>query len=169
MQGKRPLRHVEIVANGFRATGLLLGLLSLVLLFLFGGSLFLAARQPSPPPSHPLDIHTYGIVGLLQNGAIGLGQGLNFLATLGLWLGVLVAVVSLLVLLFALLLFLVGRGVADRAGWARVVAALLAVIVLLVCGSVLFNLPRDGAAIAGACMLIAFYSLWVLGWRYRDA
>ncbi|HEY1631591.1 MAG TPA: hypothetical protein VGF56_09755 [Rhizomicrobium sp.] len=164
-----PVRHVKIVANGFRATGLLLGLLSLILLFMFGGSLFLAAHQQSPPPSHPLDIHIYGIVGLLQNGAIGLGQGLNFLAALGLWLGVLVAVVSLLFLLFALFLFLVGRGVAARTGWARIAAALLAVLVLLVCGSVLFNLTREAATIVGLCMLTALYSLWVLGWRYRDA
>jgi hypothetical protein len=160
------LRHVKIVANGFRATGLLLGAVSLVSLFMFGGSLFLVGRQPPPPPSHPLDIQTYGLVGLLQNGAIGLGHALNFLGTLGLWLGVLIAVVSLVVLVVASLLFFIGRGVAAHAGWARIAAGLCAGFALLVCGSVLFSLPREGAAIDGAFVVVVLYTLWVLGWRY---
>jgi hypothetical protein len=160
------LRHVKIVANGLRAAGLLLGILSLVSLFMFGGSLFLIGRQPSPPPSHPLDIQTYGLVGLLQNGAIGLGHALNFLGTLSLWLGVLMVVVSLVVLIVALLLFFIGRGVAAHAGWARIAAGFGAGVVFLASGSVLSSLPREAAAIDCAFMAVALYTLWVLGWRY---
>ncbi len=159
------MSQVGIVANFFRAVGLLLGSGAIVLLVMFGGSLF-DLNRPPPDPSHPLSVQTYGIVGLIQNGAIGLSKMLGFLGEVGLWVGVLMTVVSVVLLIVAIILFVTGSGVAAHAGWARVVAAFFSLLVLLLSAIVMVNLPRGEMIVPGVIAAAALYTIWVLGWRY---
>jgi hypothetical protein len=132
---------------------------------MFGGSLF-ALNRPPPDPSHPLSVSTYGIVALLQNGAIGFAKMFGFLSEIGLWVGVAMTIVSVVVLVIAILLFVIGNGVAAHSGWARVVALIFTTFVLLAALVVTFSTPREAAIIPGLFVAGALYAIWVLGWRY---
>ncbi len=160
------MNHVRIVANGFRVLGLTLGIPAVALLFTFGGSLFALHHQPASDPSHPLDINKYGIVGLLQNGAIGLGKGLEFLSGVGLWAATIMAVLALVVFLLAGILFLTGRGIAARRRWARIAGIMFCVLTLLAAWTLAFNVPRDGIVAVMMLVAVTIYALWILGWRY---
>jgi hypothetical protein len=86
--------HVRIVANGFRALGVALAIPALVLLFMFGGSLFSLAHPPAVEPTHPLDLGKYGIVALVQYGAIGAAKMFQIFGVIGMWAGVFMAILS---------------------------------------------------------------------------
>jgi hypothetical protein len=164
--------HLLIVAIEFRIAGLLLGLPSLAAL---AGLIYTGvdlATTPLPPPdnSEYLDVQTYGLAGALQNGGKGvgaiLGKLLELLSGAALWVIALLSVVTLLATLFAVLLYVTGRGIGQHAGWARIVAIVLAAGLLLVSIGVLALLRRDLALLAGLPIGLSLYTLWVLGWRF---
>jgi len=138
----------------------------LALLFVFGGSLFSVAHPPTFQASHPLDIGKYGLVGLLQNGAIGVAGVFQFLGIVGFWASVVLTVLSLIVLLLALVLFFTGRGIVAHRLWARIAGIVFCVLGLLFGWSILFNVSREVAAAIVLLSAAAVYSLWTLGWRY---
>jgi hypothetical protein len=158
--------HVRIVANGFRALGVALAIPALVLLFMFGGSLFSLAHPPAVEPTHPLDLGKYGIVALVQYGAIGAAKIFQIFGVIGMWAGVFMAILSIVVLVFALVLFLTGRGIAAHGRWARIVGIACSVFALLVCWGVGLNVPRGGVIIVLVIVAAAVYAFWTLGWRY---
>jgi hypothetical protein len=161
-----PNIHLRIVATGFRVAGWLIGIPSLLSLLTFGASLFELGQSPLPGPSENLDIGTYGLVALLADGAEALGKILSFLAGLAIWIVVAVAIVSLTTLILALVLYATGRGIRRRASWARIVAILIAVTLLLSSAGSLAVLPEDVALAASLPLGLSVYALWVLFWRF---
>jgi hypothetical protein len=122
------------------------------------------ARQRAPY----LDVGTYGLVGLLDNAAHGVGAGLAFLGGVAGWVLGLAAIAALMAAIFAVLLWLVGRGLRAKATWARIVAALLCLALLPNCTAALAILRLGPAIIDAAIIAGLLYALWVLGWRFAD-
>jgi len=165
--------HRRIVAVGFRILGLLLGIPAFAALAGLTYSAIDLGSLPIPPPDNSayLDVGTYGLVGLLSNGAKAVGTGLGKLLALlsgaATWVVVSLAIALLLTLLFAVLLFFVGRGIGRHAKWARIVGMLLAAGFILAPIGVLAVLPRDLMLLACLPFGLSFYTLWVLGWKFE--
>jgi len=158
-------RHLSIVATGFRAAGWLLAVPSLAaLLFLLWA--WFSLQGGTPPDPRYTSIQKYGIIGVLQSGAYGLGKIFETLGGLSRWLAGILAVVSVLALAFSAALVYTGRGLQQHAVWARVVAGILALACLLSSSGMVLGLPRAGAATSLLLAGAAAYSLWVLGWRF---
>ena len=98
------IRHLLIVAIGFRLTGILLGAASIAALVDLADTALLLRRTPPPEIGPPLDIKTYGLVGLLSNAARGIGFGLHALAGVVSILVMIMLAAAVFALLLALLL-----------------------------------------------------------------
>jgi hypothetical protein len=160
------IRHLLIVAIGFRLTGILLGAASIAALVDLADTALLLRRTPPPEIGPPLDIKTYGLVGLLSNSARGIGFGLHALAGVLSILVMIMLAAAVFALLLALLLYLTGRGIGQQATWARVVAILLSLSLALASGAIMAVMRRDHAAFATLAIGLSLYSLWVLIWRF---
>jgi hypothetical protein len=161
------ISHLLIVAIGFRLTGLLLGIAAIAELVELVDTALMLRKLPPPDNDAPLDISTYGLVGLLNNGARVVGKGMYaFLTGPGSWLITLLTVVMLIVLLLAALLYLVGRGIGHHATWARVLAMLMCLGLMLVSCSLAAVMERNLAPLAVVPIGLSLYTLWVLIWRF---
>jgi hypothetical protein len=164
--------HLRIVAGEFRIAGLLLGIPSVAAFAYLLYSIIDLRSVPAPPPDHSsyLDIEKYGLVGLLNNGIKGVGavvgKPLEVAAQMAMRLMEIAAVASFAAALFAVLLYVIGRGIAHHATWARIFGAVLTIMVLLVSVMALTSLPRDLAPYAALPIALSLYTLWTLGWRF---
>ena len=164
--------HLRIVAGEFRVFGLLFGVPSLAT---FGLAIYSAidlGSVPVPPPdkSDYLDVGTYGLTGLLVNGgeAIGTGLGklLELLSSAAPWIIGALAMESLAMTLFAVLLYFTGQGIGRSATWARIVGILLTTGSMIVFIGMLVILPQGLMLLACLPMALSLYTLWVLCRRY---
>lgn len=154
----------EIVAWGFRIGGWLLGVPSLVALVTVIAGLFVP--RPAPDKSPYLDVQTYGVAGLLTNGAKGVGKALDGLGGFLSWVEWALAIGLSASLGLAVVLYFTGRGIARHATGAGVVGIGLSAIFLLVWLTILMSLPRGGAmAVPAVGMALSLYAIWVLVWR----
>jgi hypothetical protein len=160
------IRHLLIVATGFRVVGLALGIASLVTLVDVADTWFQIRRMPPPDMGPPLDLKTYGLVGLLHNAARGFGYGVQALAGLFSILLIVVAVAAMFGLLAAVLLYLTGGGVGQHAIWARIVAVATATLLAFMSCTVAATIQRDLVPFAALPMGLSLYALWVLIWRF---
>jgi hypothetical protein len=156
--------HRDIVAWGFRIWGLVLGLPSLV-----GLALVLVARFSGggkTADGEYLDVGTYGITGLIANGAKGVGRVFEWLGGIASWIeGALAVVLGVLVVAGAALFF-IGRGIARHAPGAATFGIVLLVIFALVWAVVLLSVNRNAAmAVPALGLAMSLYAIWVLGWR----
>ncbi len=156
-----------IVGYGFRVLSLLFGVPSfVVLLDLFVNLFVLKTPMPQPDNSPPLDVQKYGIVALLDYGARGIGAMFGAFTALAVWVAQLLAALLFFVVLFAVLLFFVGRGIAHHAMWARVMGILISAALLLACIGLLSVTDRMATMTVCVGIVVALYTIWVLGWRY---
>lgn len=160
------IRHLLIVAIGFRFAGMLLAVASTTTLVDVAGTWFEIRRLPPPEIGPPLDLKTYGLVGLLHNAARGFGYGVHAMAGLFSILLVVLAVTAIFGLLVAVLLYLTGSGIGRHAIWARIVAILTASLLALASCAVMAVMRRDHAPFAALPIGISLYALWVLIWRF---
>ena len=163
-------RQLSIVAGGFCVAGLMLAVASIVALIVTVPDIFTLHQLGTAGHSQNLDIQKYGLVGLLQNGANGVGSVLGFFAGAGSWVLAILSVAFFALLVFAVVVFLAGRGIRRRAGWARIVAGLISLgVLLLFFPALLLALhalrPALGA-IAALPIGASLYTLWVLIWRF---
>jgi hypothetical protein len=158
--------HLRWVALALRVAGWALGVPSLLSTLGLTVGAFVLRQAPATPASHSLDIRTYGLVGLLENGARGVAKTLEFLISVGTLVVTALAIASLAATLIALILYLAGRGVQHHATWARIVAILIFLGLLAATLGALSVLPR--ILVPVDCLLIglSLYSLWVLVWRF---
>jgi hypothetical protein len=122
--------------------------------------------MPPPEIGPPLDLKTYGLVGLLHNAARGFGYGVHAMAGLFSVLLVVLAVTAMFGLLVSVLLYLTGSGIGRHAIWARIVAILTASLLALASCAVMAVMRRDNAPFAALQIGISLYALWVLIWRF---
>ncbi len=160
------IRHLLIVATGFRLAGILLGAASIAALADVTNTWLQTRRMPPVETGPPLDIKTYGLVGLLGNAARGFGYGLHALAGLLSFILAIVAVVAVLALLVALLLYLTGSGIGQRAIWARIVAIPISIGLAFMSCTIMAFIRRDLAPFAALPTGLSLYALWVLIWRF---
>jgi hypothetical protein len=160
------VRHLVIVAAGFRITGLLLALASILALVDLADTALVMRRVPPPETGAPLDIGTYGLVALIVNAARGADYLLHALAGVASFILVVLAIAALLTLLFGALLFLTGRGIGQHAAWARITAMLLSAGLALASCAVMAVMRRDHAPFAAVPIGLSLYTLWVLTWRF---
>jgi hypothetical protein len=159
--------HLLVVAFGFRLTGLLLGIAAVAALVDLADTALMLRRLPPPEAGAPLDVGTYGLVGLLANVARGVGKaGYAFLTGPGAWFIELLIVVALMTLLLAALLYFTGRGVGHHATWARIVAIGMSIGLTMVSCSVAALMERNVAPLAVVPIGLSLYTLWVLIWRF---
>lgn len=157
--------HRQIVARGFRVGGWLLGAPSLAALLAVCASLVFV-RAPADKSSY-LDIGTYGIAGLIANGAKGVGDVLGWFGGIGVWIEEALAAGLAAALAFAIVLYLTGRGLARHSPAARIVGIGLSVVFLLFWTLVLLSLNRSAMAVPAVGMGVSIYAIWVLGWVSR--
>jgi hypothetical protein len=160
------IRHLLIVACGFRLAGILLAIASITTLVDVAGTWFEIRRLPPPEIGPPIDIKTYGLVGLLHNAARGFGYGVHAMAGLFSILLVVLAVTAIFGLLVAVLFYLTGSGIGRHAVWARIVAILTAAVLALASCAVMTLMRRDHASFATLPIGLSLYTLWVLIWRF---
>lgn len=159
------MNHRDIVAWGFCIGGALLGLPSMVGLVLIGGNLLLAPPA-APDKSGMLDVGTYGIAGLIANGAKGVASMFDWLGGLAAWVEGALAVVLGVLVVFAVVLFFTGRGIARHASGAGAVGISLSVAFALFWLVVLLSVERGTPMLVPAVGLaMAGYAVWVLGSR----
>lgn len=160
-------RHLAIVSAAFTWTGAILGLPSFAaLLYLLYG--LLTARLP-PPPADTAGQADYGsLVGLLVSGARLAGKAAFFVLAGLEWAMVALALAAGLLVLVAVALLAIGRGLDAHQMWARTLGILLASGAWLGGASTALSV-RKGPAIAAALALTAActYVLWAL-WRRFD-
>jgi hypothetical protein len=158
--------NLLIVATGFRVAGWVLGVPSLVSLLGLGIGSFSLFQSPPIDPSQDLDIKTYGLIALLARGAEYLGKTLEFLTGMVAWVVAILLILSLVTLLFAVVLYVTGRGIGNHATWARILAILISLGFLVSSVGVLMILRRDLAALACVPIGMSLYMLWALCWRF---
>jgi hypothetical protein len=166
------MNHRMIVAWIFRAGGLLFGVPAFIGLIDIVTSLILfshAARQVHQ--SHMLDIQKYGIAGMISDGGQLLGGMFMLFVGLGMFIAVLVAIVFVMMIVFALFCFFTGNGIARRAEWARVMGIVLSAICLLFWLTGLHAAQNGDAVITATLITLtgaaaSAYAIWALGWRY---
>lgn len=160
------ISHLMIIALGFRLTGALLGVAAVAALVDFADTAMTLRRLPADT-SAPVDVGTYGLAGLLHNGARGAGKVLSALLTgPGFWVVVILAIAAVAALLFAILLYLVGRGIGHHANWARIIAIMMSIGLATASCAILAALRGDQAPVAIAPIALSLYTLWALIWRF---
>jgi hypothetical protein len=160
------MRHLLIVAIGFRLAGFLLALSSIAALVDLGDTVRVIRRTPLPDTNAPLDIGTYGLIALLVNTARGAGFALHAFAVIFWVVLVILIAAAVLGLLFAVLLYLTGRGIGHHATWARIVAIMLSAGLALTSCAVMTVMQRNLAPLAALPLGLSLYTLWVLIWRF---
>jgi hypothetical protein len=160
------IRHLLIVACGFRLAGILLAIASITTLVDVADTWLEIRRLPPPDVGPPLEIKTYGLVGLLHNAARGFGYGMHALAGFFSILLVVLAVAATLGLLAAVLFYLTGSGIGRHAIWARIVAIIIAALLALASCAVMAVMDRGNAPFAALPIGLSLYALWVLIWRF---
>lgn len=161
--------HLSIVALELRVAGWLLGAPAMLSALSLTVGAFVLRPGPAVDLSHNLDIKTYGLVGLLENGMRGVAKTLEFLTGAAAWAFAALAVVSLAVLLVAAILYLTGRGIDHHATWARIVAILIFLGSLPIAWGALFLLPRLLVLFDSLLIGALIYSLWALICRFNEA
>jgi hypothetical protein len=160
--------HLPIVASGLRIAGWIIGAPSFLLTLYLGGGLFGFRQAPPTDVSAPLDIKTYGLIALLDNGVRGIARMFEFFACAAAWILTALTLVSLTSTLIGAMLYLVGRGVAHHATWARILAILIFLGLLPLALGSLSVLPRLLLPVGWLLVGAALYSLWVLVWRFNQ-
>jgi hypothetical protein len=160
------IAHRSIVSIGFKVSGVLMGApaaAGCVALMVAAVQLHQAAK---PDGEHLLSVERYGIAGLLTDAGVGLDHMFGFFAGLAGWLATGLAVVALMIALWALLLYLIGRGVGRAALWARIVGGVFALGLALASLLAFTSLPLRLIAVPILPMATALYTLWTLIWRF---
>lgn len=156
-------RHLTIVSATFTWTGALLGLPSFAALLYFLYAL-VAMRLGSTAADTGGKSDYRSLVGLLVGGARLAGKAVNLFTTGAQWAIVALALAAGFLVLVALTLLAVGRGLNTHQGWARILGIVLASAGWLTgaSGALAFRkgLAAGAFAVAAACT----YILWAL-WR----
>ena len=168
-------RHLLIVANGFRAVGLLLAVPSLLVCLWITWILIQIALMKTGKPAADsealnmtaADISKYGLIGLLMLGAKAAVKSMELVSGLALWALRAIDVVAAILTLIGASSFLTGRGLILHAAWARIAAGLIASFFLLASFLALTSMRRGANLIALAPIAVSLYMLWVLTRRFN--
>jgi hypothetical protein len=160
------MHHQHIIAVAFRVCGWALGIPALLLFLDLSVNLIALHFRPAPDKLHLLDIGSYGLVGLLVNGAQVFGKLFEGISVVATWIMDAAAIISLIVVGFAAILYFTGQGIENHATWARVVAMLISVSIVLISLGAMTAVPRHLLAVPILTMGASFYTLWVLGWKF---
>jgi hypothetical protein len=160
------VRHLLIVATAFRVSGIVLAVAALVTLGDLAETALMMRKAPPPDTGAPLDVGTYGLVGLISNAARGVGHVLHALAGLAAIMLALLAIVSVLALAFGVLLYLTGRGIFHHATWARISAIIMSAGLAIASCAIMAVMRRGNAPFAAIPIALSLYTLWVMIWRF---
>lgn len=158
--------HRVIVGRGFRVGGWMLGVPSIAGLLLVCTSLFFAGAKPDNSPY--LDVGTYGIAGILANSARGVGKVFGWFGAIATWIEEALALGLVAAILFSLVLYATGKGVARRSAPARAVGLALSASFLVFWLIVLLSLSRSAMLVPAAGVAASVYAIWALGWHYAE-
>jgi hypothetical protein len=156
--------HRAIVGQGFRIGGWLLGVPSLVVLLVICLSLFIL--HPEPDKSAYVDVGTYGLAGLLANGAHAVGALFRWLGGIAAWIEKTVAIGLIVLIGFAACLYVTGKGIDRHSRPARIAAFAIAMVFLFFWLLMLLSLSRHAMVLPAVGAAVSLYTIWVLGWRY---
>lgn len=163
------IAHRSIVALGFKVSGLIVGVPAVAASVFLTIEAISLHRAAAPDGAHLISVRTYGLIGLMNDAAVGIDRVFGVLAGLAAWLLAGLAVVALFVALWAGLLYLVGRGVGRRALWARIVGGVFALILALANLLALTSLPDEKMDLPPLLLLgVGLYTLWTLIWRFDE-
>jgi hypothetical protein len=161
------LQHQQIVALGFRVAGCVLGIPSLLLFLDVTINLIaLSCRPVAQDKSKFLDVTTYGLVGMLTNSAQVVGNLLGGISEIASWIMTMVAILALLISMFALFVYITGTGIEHHATWARIIAMLMSAAFVVISLVALTIVPRGWMPLPCLAIGASSYVLWVLGWKF---
>ena len=162
------IAHRSIVSLGFKLSGVLAGIPAVVACVTLTVAAIQLHQAAVPDGRHMVSVRAYGFWGFLSDVGVGVDHMFGFLAGLAAWLVAGMAILALLVALWAALLYLIGRGVGRGAMWARIVGGAFALGLALVSLIAVINLPHRLIAAPLPALGLAIYTLWVLIWRFRS-
>jgi hypothetical protein len=122
--------------------------------------------DPSAQSRGDVDLEGEGIVGLVHTVVAGIVTSLGFIAKGLDWAAGVLAIVAGALALSGASLFFTGRGLLLHQTWARVVASLATLGLLLISFLVMTSLRRGGA-VAVIPIGMSVYMLWVLIRRFN--
>ncbi len=160
------MSHQHILAVGLRVIAWLIGLPSIFMFLDVGYSLLILNYRPAPGTPHFLDLRTYGLAGLLNNGAEVVGKVLEGVSVAASWIMGGVAILAFAAIVCAVCVYFIGKGIDNHAGWARVMAMLMAGGFLVVSLGLMTCLPRHLIPVPCVTTGLSLYALWVLGWKF---
>jgi hypothetical protein len=157
-------RHIHLVATAFCVASAALGIPALISVAFTGFHLVRWFLTPVKLPSE-VPAGADGMLRLIDGATRIAAAPFRFLAWAGQWVIVAAAVLSLLLVLMALLLFLTGRGLHHAQFWAKVSATLIALGLFGISISGTPVLRRTAFVLlplSGLCGSV--YALWAI-WR----
>jgi hypothetical protein len=161
------MAHRSIVSLGFKVSGLVFGVPAVVGFVLLTAEAIVFRHAAKPDGQHMISVQKYGIAGLLNDAGVGVDRMFGALAGLAAWLFAGLAFAALLFSLWALLLYLVGRGVGRGATWARIVGGVLALGLTLASFLTFTSVPHRWMAAPLPVLALGLYTLWTLIWRFK--
>jgi hypothetical protein len=156
-------RHILYVANAFYGVALLLGIPSLAGTLYFGLAALRSYLATPASSSSPPTGGSNSALDLLDLAVRSAGAVFGFIGAVGDAVIRGLAIASAAVLLLSLTLLFTSRGLQAHAGWARVVAGMVLVFLLL---ATLLALASSGSKSLTALILASgsSYGLWAL-WK----
>lgn len=159
------MADTQSIASAFRWASYLLGVPSIGGTAVFGVTtavLWWTRPKDSGPSSS-----TNTAVRLFEDGFRLFGKLFGLIGDIGLWLSGILAIVSLVGLVFAAGLFYTARGLESSATWARLAASTMMAVLALV--TLLIFLSARGSFIGLLALAIAASSGWMIWMLWRPA
>ena len=159
-----PIQQRHLVAGAFHAASLVLGIpSSIAFVFLVWESV----RLHFGPSGTATGATGNQLIDLFVQGFRLFGKLFAFLGGAAKWAFTLLAVASLVIIVAAVILFFIARGLHAGRAWARIFGILLALAALLVALVVLAALRRPvPIALSTTAAAASVWVIWVLGWRF---
>jgi hypothetical protein len=153
--------HVTVLANTFYTVAAVLGIPSLSVTLLY--VCYRVQLWITPSPSSFARVkNPDGVLLILEGMTRTVGTLASVLGFLGKFVFGGLAIVSIVILILAMTLFFIGRGLHAHQGWARVVASLLMIVSLLTSCLCVTSIRGPWLVLSFSIAATSVYALWIL-------
>ncbi len=159
------ISHRLIVARIFQVGSFVIGIPSL----LFGMFMTWTAIQTQSKPQPESAPSGNQAIDLAISGVEWIGKGLSALGDIAHWVSILLAVLAFALVIYAVVLFFIARGIRHNRVAARVLGILLALPPLLSSLTTIASIREPVPLLISSLTVgVAGYVVWALGWKFTD-